>query len=193
MLSKGGQIPPQRRREPAVGWVLRQNDHAELVVRAKHGAAYTSSGCLTSGGTCTPHQTRWSQHGHVRVERCNVQQPSPLNYLLLSGCNECQNCHAATPLCCSHPSATVCTGLKEESCFHTGLGLSSTLFATKLYLSWWEGKNSGPANHYCRENFTFFFGISPFRSHSDIHSPNSQQDLCRTLDSITKSKDLVWV
>ena len=42
--------------EPAAGWVSRHNDHAELAVRAKRGAAYTSGGCLTTGGTCTPCQ-----------------------------------------------------------------------------------------------------------------------------------------
>lgn len=42
VLPEGGQILPQRRHEPAVGWVSRYNDHAELAVRAKCGAAYTS-------------------------------------------------------------------------------------------------------------------------------------------------------
>lgn len=152
---------------PAVGWVSRPNDHAELAVRAKHGAAYTSHGHLIAGWTCTPCQAGQGSPNGASVARvgwqgarCKVKQHSHLCCLLPSTCNECRNSHTVTPLCCSPPSTTLCTGhcpgLQEESCSHMGLGLSSALFTTKPYLSWWEWTSSDPANHYCRENFHIF-------------------------------------
>ena len=94
---------------------------------------------------------------------------------------------AAAHLCAGH-----CPGLQQDTCSHAGLGLSSILFVTKLCLSWWEGGSSGPANRYCGEKI-HVFGTPLCRSHRDIHSPNSEQDVCRELDSVTEPKVLVWV
>lgn len=116
VLSGSGQIP-KLQWDPAAGWVLRHNSHAELPGQGGEVQQLSPSWCL-----------------------CSLEH---------------QNSGTAIPICSSPPSAAACRR-EEESCPHRGLGFSSALFITKLYLSRWQGRINGPTNHCCREKATFF-------------------------------------